>query len=279
MTDPGLLTGLTVAGVYAAKKVLGPSLDALGQALGRLTEYRTRNLGRVVENAAAKLPAGDAEGAVPPRVAIRMLEEGSYADDDVVVEYLGGVLASSWSPTGRDDRGAAVTALVSRLSSYALRAHFIIYSECRRVLLGSEINLGLESEAQARARVFIPHSVFVEAMDFSEGEDMGALMGHALQSLYRERLIGDWTYGVPGLFHGWPESLVALGGLEVAPSASGAELFLWGMGRGTMPVFALLDPETELEAVDLEISIPASSRSWTEVQAEADRSGESPANE
>ncbi len=76
------------------KRVLGPPADALGDALARWVEFRTVNVGRVVEIADRKLSArGDQAGEVPIRVGARILEEGSYCDDQVVAEYLGGVLA------------------------------------------------------------------------------------------------------------------------------------------------------------------------------------------
>lgn len=94
------------ASAWAARKVLGRSLDVVGETLERWTTLRLENVARITENAAKK--AGDSldrEGTVPARVAMRIFEKGSYSDDQLVVEYLGGVLASSRTELGRDDRG------------------------------------------------------------------------------------------------------------------------------------------------------------------------------
>lgn len=65
--------------------------------------------------------------AVPPLVMRDVLDDGSYRDDELTASYYGGILASSRSGISRDDRGAAFTALVGRLTTYQLRAHNILY--------------------------------------------------------------------------------------------------------------------------------------------------------
>jgi hypothetical protein len=70
-------------------RVFGPSADAPGQALGRGTEFRLRNIGRIVEKADQKLgDRADGPGSVPLRVIGTILDEGSYCDDELIVEYL-----------------------------------------------------------------------------------------------------------------------------------------------------------------------------------------------
>ena len=142
-----------IVGSYALQKVssgltrlVGPAADEVAEALRRFTARKLENVSRVVENANSKVPSG-AVGTIPERIAFRMMEEGSYSDDPLVVEYLGGVLASSKSPQGRDDRGNTMTALVARLSTYHLRVHYILYSEAQRLLCDRDINLQLATDA------------------------------------------------------------------------------------------------------------------------------------
>jgi hypothetical protein len=253
----GPLTVLSASGAFAAKKVFGPSLDSIGQALGRLTDYRVRNIGRVVENAAAKLPPEEKEGFVPARVAIRMLEEGSYADEPIVVEYLGGVLASSWSPRGRDDRGTGMTALVSRMSSYALRGHFIFYSEIRRLLLGRSINLGTSDETR-QAQIFVPLRVFESAMGYGDDENRAALLTHVLHTLDREGLIFEWGSGSADFLTRWVPG-VTEPGIHLEPRMAGVELFMWGMGQGAVNPHSFLDPSIPVVTHSIDISIQSGS--------------------
>lgn len=73
------------------------------------------------------------------RVAFKALTEASITDDEVVADYLGGVLAAS---EPNDDAGAAIVALIGRLSSQQLRLHYLIYREFRRVWpQGKSVNL------------------------------------------------------------------------------------------------------------------------------------------
>ncbi len=86
------------------KSILGPPAREFGDALGRTVAYRTRNFGRIVEKANARLQRKSVDGTVNIRVAYALLEEGSLCDDELMAEYLGGLLAASKSPGGRDDR-------------------------------------------------------------------------------------------------------------------------------------------------------------------------------
>lgn len=114
--DP-LATAITAAaksetGQSLIKAVLLPSAELYGQHLRdildeRLSEGRARNARRILEKAALKLDANQA-GYWPPRVVKEVFDDGTLTDDELTAEYLAGVLASSRSPHGRDDRGIAL---------------------------------------------------------------------------------------------------------------------------------------------------------------------------
>jgi hypothetical protein len=224
------------AGAYVVKKmsaglgrVLGPAADEVAEALRRFTARRLENVGRVVENADAKA-TGD--GVVPERVAFRVLDEGSYSDDQLVVEYLGGVLASSRTPLGRDDRGNTWTALVARLSTYHLRTHYIMYSAAQRLLHGRKINLQDASEAQSQARVWMPFDVYIAAMEFNEAEDGAAMMANSLWALSREGLIGSMASGSVEKLKENSHPWIPADGIVYGLTVPGIELFMWAAGRG-----------------------------------------------
>lgn len=87
----------------AASRVLGPASDEVAESFRRWTAVRVGNTSRIVKNAEAKVADPESPGAVPMRVMMQVAEDGSYSDEGVVVEYLGGVLASSRTEEGRDD--------------------------------------------------------------------------------------------------------------------------------------------------------------------------------
>lgn len=110
MPDPITAVGAGAIAAYLGKdglaKLLGPTADYLGGELQAYTQRRMENVGRIFSRAESKL--GDKlerPGQVPPKVLKTIINDGSYADDELAVEYFGGVLASSRTEIGRDDRG------------------------------------------------------------------------------------------------------------------------------------------------------------------------------
>jgi hypothetical protein len=185
-------------------------------------------------------------------VEFRVFEEGSYSDDPIVVEYLGGVLASSRTAIGRDDRGNTLTALVARLSTYYLRSHFIFYSEFHRLLAGTDVNLHDIEVRDEQARMWMPMESYFKAMDFGEGEDPIALWTNYVYALRREDLIGfDVAGSAPYMQKRYPN--VPGDGLVLRPTIPGMELFVWalGLGQGDTVGTFLEVRDVHVEGIDL----------------------------
>ena len=162
-----------------------------------------------------------------------VLEEGPFCDDELGAEYFGGVLASSRTAAGRDDRGACLVGLVGRLSTYQIRSHFIFYSAVHALYQGSTENIGVVG-GRHRLRTFIPFGTYLGAMDFDadENKNVQGILEHAMFGLSREALIeGPFLYGgadgLRQLYQAAEEP-----GIVFAPSALGVELFLWALGKG-----------------------------------------------
>jgi hypothetical protein len=265
VTDPAEVGKVlvTLFGAGAASrglaKLLGPATGEVAEGLRRWTAYRVGNVERVVNNASAKIQDPDEPGQVPPRVAMRIFEEGSYSDDEFVVEYLGGVLASSRTPLGRDDRGNTFAALVSRMSTYELRTHYVCYTIMRQLLAGQDINLNDVNQVQY-TRVFIPFSVYVPAMDFASNERWTELFDHAIYWLDKDSLI---EFIAAGSVDGLKSSMSALyaeePGMVIVLTVPGVALYLWAHGQGGHRVDRFLDPTQEWH-FQTEIEIPPGSQ-------------------
>lgn len=190
MVDPlsgaAVAKALSAAGGEGAKetgrllgRVLGPSADEIGEALRRYTAFRVGNVARIAEKAESK-GAGRGEREVPPRVAHRLLEEGSYCDDELMVEYLSGVLAASSTPGGRDDRAVVWSDMVTGLSSLQVRAHFLLYREWAVRLHGrSDLNLGMEAP-RAQCEIHVELVEFLNALVAGHNVDPIAAVNHAI---------------------------------------------------------------------------------------------------
>jgi hypothetical protein len=256
MPDP-IMTGEFVAGGAAALRsvqgavgrVVGPAGDEIAEALRRFTEYRLRNVGRIAERAEKKAKANNREGDVHPRVAHRLLEEGSYCDDEVMAEYLGGVLAGSRTPGGRDDRAVAWSDLVTGLSAVQVRAHYLLYREWAQ-LLPAYRDLSLAMQPGRRQAVLsVPLTVFYTALLNGEAEPEGDVLAHTITGLVRHGLLEDeWAYGPANQLN-----LDRIQGdeavLAVMPSVAGIELFGWAQGLPGMSaqLFPVVATSTELD--------------------------------
>jgi hypothetical protein len=93
--DPG--TGLTILGTALGsaklvEKLLGPTAEYIGGGIKNWTEHRLSNVSRVFRNATDRLGERLNEpGAVPPKVLKGILDAGSFCDDELTAQYLGGV--------------------------------------------------------------------------------------------------------------------------------------------------------------------------------------------
>jgi hypothetical protein len=255
VTLPELPANLTGAGIqaYLVWKLLGPPAGAVGSTLANLVDQTAENVGRVFKNAAGKVgPDLNRPGSVPLRALGKLIDEAALSEEPIVVEYLGGVLASSRTHDGRDDRGIAWSSLIGRLSRDQLRLHYLLYETARRAMQDEdEINLGVNTD-RATVRMFLSFQDFIDHMALGPGDvsNWHAHFSEAFLGLHREGLVGS-EYGYGGVDHlrtEFPE--VTETGAIWEMSVAGIKLFLWGMGYGTKPVQAFGDRELSWELAE-----------------------------
>jgi len=109
MIDPTTLIGAGLT-AFASKeiltKLLGQTADYIGGEIKNLVEKCNVNIGDIFIKAYRKLGTRVEEpGTVNPRVLKSVFDEGRFCEDDLVKEYFAGVLASSRTSDGKDDRG------------------------------------------------------------------------------------------------------------------------------------------------------------------------------
>ena len=263
ITTVGVSAIVAGASAYVTKdvilKILGPTADYLGGELRELTKKRMENVGRIFSNAKTKLSNRlDTPGQVPPKVLKTIIDEGSFSDDKVVVEYFGGVLASSRSEVSRDDRGARIAKMVDNLSAYQIRTHYLIYSTISE-LFSNSVNNFNRTEDRRKMQLFIPSQGYAEAMEFTQREwDNPQILIHIFHGLETDGLIENvWGIGNQESLKRYFHTGKAPGeGIVCAPSTLGVELLLWAFGHGDRRLDFLLTGAflPEIEGISKSVS-------------------------
>lgn len=250
-------TGLALFGTAKlVERLLGPTADYIGEGIGRCTEKQIENLRLIFAKAINKAaPELDEEGAVPPKVLKGILAEGPFCDDRLSAEYFGGALASSRSKILRDDRAAAIIALLSRLSCYQIRSHYIFYTVIKKLFDGQHQNFGPDD--RARMVTYIPFFSYRKAMGFEADETrlFSSILGHVMFGLKQEGLIGQLFYygGTEHLRRSWPDA--PSNGMLLVPSVLGVQLYLAAHGCADFRAKRFFEPSTTFE-IEEDVSIP-----------------------
>lgn len=230
---------LTIAGAGLAilgskdilNKLLGPSADYLGAKTAGLVEKCDINLDGIFSKAYKKLgERADEAGSVNPRVLKHVVDEGRFVEDELVAEYYGGLLASSKTNDGLDDRGLPHLTRVKAMSVYQIRLHFFIYHSILRIFANNPANIGVQEERR-KLRLYCPYTGVTSALltQPAEATRFHSIFTHSINGLYSHGLIDNFSYGpaehLQKAFKG-----ATTPGFIVAPTFAGTELFLWAIG-------------------------------------------------
>lgn len=233
-------------------RLFGPAADVMGAHWAE--QLKERNLARLLKKTQQRAEAAAAATGLPPgianpRVAAQVFESAQFADQEVVAEYLSGVLASSRDPDGKNDGGVAWTSVVSRLSSDQLRLHYGVYASVRKLVLSDPPDEVNSLHEQAVVLSLGELVAFV-------GDDVGRRFSDAIDGLMREDLIADfYSYGphdevfkneLQGNHVDFEPSPVLKLGLTV----HGIRLFLWGNGAGALDIESYKDAAVLMEPTE-----------------------------
>jgi len=130
--DLVITSGVVVGAAWAARKVLGPTLDAMGDDLA---SYYRLGVNRILASAYRKTKDVDDGNSANLRVAHDILQNGAFCADEFVLEYFGGLLASSRSSDGWKDDATPFVDTVKSLSSSQLRLHYNMYNALEQLAL------------------------------------------------------------------------------------------------------------------------------------------------
>lgn len=143
LQEHGTGAAATVAGLWAARRIAGPSLDAIGTRFANLTTYQLENLAKIFSKAEAADP--EAVGYPHPRVAHRVLNDASLYDDNVMQTYTAGLVAGSRNDDGSDDRPIYYLGLMDSLTAGQLALFHSLYDGALKA--GPPVTHGVASGA------------------------------------------------------------------------------------------------------------------------------------
>ena len=252
MTDPFTAIGIGAA-AYAGKdvvtKLLGPTADYLGEGLRDIVKRRSETLERIFKSAVHKVGERiDEPGIVPPKILKGIISDGSFATDDVEIEYFAGVLAASRTRDGRDDRGVRALKTIQSMSSDQIRTHYILYSCLATCYYRDETNINDKTQAD-KLQVLIGFESYLSELGVLKGDD-DASSQHKLVDAIPHCLFGLLDEGLISNYMMWGSTekikrkydWAKMPGIVIAPTRSGFELFRLGLGVNQSTTnFVLLD--------------------------------------
>lgn len=273
-------------------RLFGPSADVIGE--GWADRLRQKNLTRVLTKT-ERLAAGKSDpGWAQPRVANAVFEAAQYANDEIVTDYLSGVLASSRETDGGTDDALPWSSLVSRLSALQLRIHYLYYLNLRQIVKATDERSRIyEFES---SDVYMQLGEFCRALGLADDASDFQRFADAMQGLKQEDLISGYAFGNRDFFderYGARFTMPKLRGvpqkkrvletpfddvLQIAFTPFGVQLFLWGLGFGAAPDTDYLDPDRVLSIQDADALVSAEPLEsigfaddfWTEYEIEDD---------
>src|SRR6266702_117638 len=240
------------------KRLLLPPVDEFAEALRRSVAYRTRNFGRIVDKTDKKARMRQGVGLVSQRVAYVLLEECALCDNELMAEYLGGLLAGSRSSDGRDDRAVSWCQIVKGMSWLQVRAHFILYREWAAQLKGrADLKLGMGDVRQMLRMDLELNEFLLILVDHSDIDVNGAIQD-AILGLCWLGLIDESSYAI-----GNRSSSIFMRDspfeelLSIQPTIRGFELYGWAQG---LPGLSVSEFAAKAVVLDTKPPVPRPTR-------------------
>ena len=181
MPDEIVLAGIAAAG-YAAQKVLGPTLETMGQDMNKVWAIGKK---KIFDRAAAKTKNLEDGKTANLRVTRDVIWNGAVTDDEVCAEYFGGILAACRSEDGKDDSSIQFVDCIKAMSARQLHLHYSIYNAWQRLLIesGKNINVAQSREVDS-CPIWFSTNELVQRLKLNPGDDLTILHRQGLLSAF-----------------------------------------------------------------------------------------------
>lgn len=238
-------------GAYVAKdiilKVFGPTADYLGQETKGLVEKCNVNISNIIKKAFAKIKHDETDKIVNIRAFKDIVNEGKMIEDDIFADYFAGLLASSRSYDGKDDRAVYYVNLIKSLSSYQIKIHFLVYSKLLESLKEDFFDIRKLS-IRENIKIYVPQNL-IQELYRCHSEEIFLYSTHALSGLSEKSLISKQSI----FFSEYKDKGFLFPGIICGPTILGVELFLLVNGMNKIGINELT--QKNLEKVPLSDAI------------------------
>lgn len=172
----------TASALLVGKKLLGKTMDVVSEDIANI--YASGR-DKIIESAARKVKNIDDNARANLRVSRDVFWNGAYTDEAICAEYFGGILASSRSADGKDDRGIYYADIIKSLSSQQLHLHYVVYRALNLLWIGmpdekKRPDVAMAPELQDYTAWFATNEI--ERFGISVEKDMIALANKGLIS-------------------------------------------------------------------------------------------------
>lgn len=217
---------------HLVEKVLGASSSYFEEKTTKWSKGNLTSLSKIFQYAVNKLGAAlETESSMPTKVIDQILEHGPLCEEDLQLDYFGGILASSRNDN-KSSLGVFLPPVVGMLSPYQLRTHYLLYQLLKTHFNGKSIDTD-KHEVLENLEVYLPYGTFYYAMNFTEFEGVNwkNIMSHVMYGLNKEDLVTNF-------FNGEKDKLknrfkdVTEDGIIFQPTKHGLELIMWAYGYG-----------------------------------------------
>jgi hypothetical protein len=232
-------------------KLIGPSMEYVGERIPIVIDTSIKEIPKTAMNIlrilghAVRISGSkcDEHRIVNPRVLRQIFDEGAFCEDELTSVYFGGVLASSRNEDFKDDRALNFLSLLSSMSSYQIKLHYMIYTVLRKAYVGKDINF--ESDWKSKMQLFITLNELLTYVDQSPIGNCkhDLIMPHLFWGLDRFDLISNFTYGneLEVLRHCHDGQ-----GAVFQPSIFGIEFYMWANGLSDVSPSHFIDENIQL---------------------------------
>lgn len=237
-------------------KLLGPSFEYVGNipprvaefGLNKIKEIEIKNLANVFKKAERKMETnGTVNLETNLRVVREVVQQGIYAQDEVMIEYFAGILASSKTENGTDDTCIPYLQTIKTLTSFDLKLHCFLYKTIFNMYSKDNFRLA-QNEHRSLMKTHIGVENFINNMKITIKD-----FDYILESIFRLAQNGlienEWNFGNDKNVLQKLESNIKMPGLTFKPTALGAKMFMsaYGFGCKSIELFFELEYKDDLE--------------------------------